>query len=153
MRNRPNSKHRIRKPLAPGPERSAIFRRVKQKGTAPEVVVQTLLTRLGVSYSTNVSAMPGSPDILLREHLRAIFVHGCFWHRHPSCLASSTPKRNSEFWLEKFASNVRRDRRKVRELRKLGYRVTVVWECQTKTEGKKAMLERRLARCLEMEEQ
>lgn len=128
------------------PERSALLARVRQKGTAPEGIVQTMLTRLGHAYSTNVRGVPGSPDIISTHTACAVFVHGCYWHRHPRCRASSTPSQNAEFWLEKFAANVRRDRRNVRELRKLGYRVMIVWECQTKSEPKRKRLERRLDR-------
>jgi DNA mismatch endonuclease (patch repair protein) len=105
-----------------------------------------MLTRLGHAYSTNVRGIPGSPDIVSADHTRAVFVHGCYWHRHPGCRASTTPTHNAEFWQEKFVANVRRDRRKVRALRKLGYRVMTVWECQTKSETKRVLLERRLDR-------
>jgi DNA mismatch endonuclease (patch repair protein) len=105
-----------------------------------------MLTRLGYAYSTNVRGIPGSPDIVSADHSRAVFIHGCFWHRHSGCRASSTPTRNAEFWQDKFVANVRRDRRKIRGLRELGYRVMTVWECQTKSEAKRALLERRLDR-------
>lgn len=134
------------KGVATSPERSALFSRVRQKGTAPETVVQQMLTRLGYAYLTNVPDVPGSPDIVSVDRSRAVFVHGCFWHRHPACQASSTPTQNADFWNAKFASNVRRDRRKERELRKLGYRVMTVWECETKSEDKRTRLEGRLVR-------
>jgi DNA mismatch endonuclease (patch repair protein) len=130
--------------LVTTPERSALLGRVRQKHTAPELVVQEALASLGYEYLTNVRGVPGSPDIVSTDRLRAIFVHGCFWHRHPGCPASSTPAQNAEFWKEKFAANVRRDRRNARELRRLGYRVMVVWECQTKSADKRARLQRRL---------
>lgn len=128
------------------PERSALLGRIRQKGTAPELVVQEMLTRLGHAHSTNVRGIPGSPDVIAADQSRAVFVHGCYWHRHAGCPASSTPKQNAEFWKEKFVANVRRDQRKVRELRKLGYRVMTVWECQTKSAERRARLERRLDR-------
>jgi len=131
--------------LATTPERSALFKRVRQRGTAPEAVVRAMLTRLGHTYSTNVRLIPGSPD-LVSEGSWAVFVHGCYWHRHAGCRASSTPSRNAAFWRAKFEANVRRDRRKVRELKKLGYRVMTIWECETKTRANQARLERRLAR-------
>lgn len=132
--------------LATTAERSALLSRVRQQGTAPEIVVQEILTRLGHSFTTNVRGIPGSPDIVASDQSVAVLVHGCYWHRHPQCSASSTPTRNAEFWKEKFAANVRRDRRKARELRKLGYRVMTVWECQTKTGEKRARVARRLDR-------
>src|SRR5215217_1871754 len=129
--------------LVTTPERSALLGRVRQEHTAPELVVQDILTALGHEYMTNVRGIPGSPDIVAAGRPRAVFVHGCFWHRHPGCPASSTPTQNAEFWKEKFTINVRRDRRNARELRKLGYRVMVVWECQTKSADKRARLQRR----------
>ena len=145
---RPLSMKRAIRPGRPTttPERSALLGRVRQKGTAPEVVVQEMLTRLGHAYSTNERGIPGSPDVVAMDQSRAVFVHGCYWHRHPGCPASSTPKSNAEFWKEKFEANIRRDQRKVRELRKLGYRVMTVWECQTKSADKRVRLERRLDR-------
>ena len=132
--------------LTTTPERSALFRRVRQRGTAPEEIVQRMLSHLRHAYLMNVRSIPGSPDIVSADHSRAVFVHGCYWHRHPGCKASSTPTRNAEFWREKFEANVRRYRRKVRQLRSLGYRVMIVWECQTKSETKRVLLERRLDR-------
>jgi DNA mismatch endonuclease (patch repair protein) len=132
--------------LVTTPERSALLGRVRQERTAPELVVQEILTVLGHEYSTNVRGIPGSPDIVAADKSRAVFVHGCFWHRHQGCPASSTPTRNAEFWKEKFATNVRRDRRNIRELRKLGFRVMVAWECQTKSADKRVALQRRLDR-------
>lgn len=131
-----------------GSDRSALLGRVRQKDTAPEVVVQEILTRLGHVYSTNVRGMPGSPDIVATAQPLVVFVHGCFWHRHQGCPASSTPKTNIVFWKEKFDANVRRDRRHARALRRLGYRVITVWECQTKVAARRARLERRLNKYL-----
>ena len=120
--------------------------RVRQKGTSPELVVREILSRLGIEYSTNVRALPGSPDIADIAGKRAIYVHGCFWHRHPRCKACTTPERNAAFWAEKFKRNVERDTRKVRQLRRLGFQVLTVWECQVKQEDKLARLEKRLER-------
>lgn len=135
-----------RRLLRTSPERSALFARVRQRGTAPEVVVQGLLAMLGCDFVTNVRGIPGSPDIVDEDHVRAVFVHGCYWHRHLGCQASSTPRHNARFWRDKFLANVRRDRRNARQLRKLGYRVMVVWECQTKSEAGQLRLKRRLER-------
>ena len=136
----------VHKRLVTTPERSALLGRVRQERTAPEMVVQEILTAIGHEYSTNLRGIPGSPDFVSADRSRAVFVHGCFWHRHQGCPASSTPTQNAEFWKEKFEANVRRDRRKARELRKLGFRVMVVWECQTKSADKRARLQRRLDR-------
>jgi DNA mismatch endonuclease (patch repair protein) len=88
------------------------------------------LSRLGVHYSANVADLPGRPDLANRRRMLAIFVNGCFWHRHPGCDQATTPTRNRWFWTEKFEANKSRDRRRTAQLRKLGYQVLVVWECE-----------------------
>jgi DNA mismatch endonuclease (patch repair protein) len=118
--------------------------RVRQKGTKPEIGVREILSRLGVEYSTNATDLPGSPDVVDRRGKRAVYVHGCFWHRHGGCVASTTPARNASFWNEKFQQNVQRDARKKRELRRLGFTIMTVWECQLKQEEKLARLKKRL---------
>lgn len=80
--------------------------------------------------------LPGSPDIVLPRHRVVVFVHGCFWHRHPRCRLAYTPKSRQEFWSAKFDENVARDRRVKRKLRRLGWRVVTVWECQAANPGK-----------------
>jgi DNA mismatch endonuclease (patch repair protein) len=117
-----------------------------QKGTTPELAVRTILTDLGVEYSTNVTDLPGSPDIVAAEAKRAVFVHGCFWHRHARCPACTTPKRNAAFWNNKFEQNTARDAKKMRQLRRIGFRILKVWECQLKREDKIARLTERLAK-------
>jgi DNA mismatch endonuclease (patch repair protein) len=136
--------------LITDPVRSALMGRVRQKGTSPELSVREILSRLGVQYSTNVGGLPGSPDIVDVPGKRAIYIHGCYWHRHARCTACTTPKRNAGFWAEKFERNVERDARKVRQLRRLGYRVITVWECQLKQPDKLARLEKRLERFFEV---
>jgi DNA mismatch endonuclease (patch repair protein) len=120
--------------------------RVRQKGTTPELAVREIISRLGMACSTNVKELPGSPDIVDVRRKKAVYVHGCFWHRHAGCAACTTPTRNAAFWAEKFERNVERDTRKAGQLRRLGFRVLTVWECQLKTEEKLGRLERRLAR-------
>src|ERR1700733_3264084 len=97
--------------------------RVRQKGTAPELAVRAILRRCRVPFKTNSKGLPGSPDLYSAHSTFALFIHGCFWHRHVGCKASTTPKTNESFWLAKFDENVRRDRRNTRKLRMLGYRV------------------------------
>jgi len=126
------------------PERSRLMSRVRQRGTRPELAVRAILHRQGRRFSTNGTGLPGSPDIYSTETKRALFIHGCFWHRHPRCRAATTPTRNRAFWVAKFVVNVARDKRNVRQLRRLGYRVMTVWECQVKSPAKLARLERRL---------
>jgi DNA mismatch endonuclease (patch repair protein) len=106
------------------------MRRVRHKDTEPEQAVASWLRGTGARYRQNVSSLPGSPDFANKAKKWALFVHGCFWHRHPNCVRTTTPKRNRAFWENKFKENQARDRAAVAQLRKNGYRVGVVWECQ-----------------------
>jgi DNA mismatch endonuclease (patch repair protein) len=128
--------------------RSALMAKVRQRGTTAELAVRRILRRLGIPYRSNVAKLPGRPDLFAFDQRVAIFVHGCFWHRHHGCKAASTPRTNVPFWSAKFEANVRRDKAKTRALRRRGLRVLVVWECQTRDVRKLkrlvAMLERRL---------
>jgi DNA mismatch endonuclease (patch repair protein) len=113
---------------------SARMGRVRQKGTLPELLVRGALAELGQRFRLHNRDLPGSPDLANRRARWAIFVHGCFWHRH-GCSATTTPARNRDFWEAKFARNVARDAQAVSALEALGYRVIVIWECQTKRGG------------------
>lgn len=112
------------------PARSNLMRRVRQRGTAAEDAIALLLRRLGIRYRRNVRTLPGSPDFANKSRKWAIFVNGCFWHRHEGCARATTPRRNREFWIAKFAANVARDQLKAAQLRALGFRVVIVWECE-----------------------
>ena len=127
------------------PARSELMRRVRQHGTKPEQEVAAARRELGLRFRRNVRALPGSPDFANRARRWAVFVHGCFWHRHRNCARTTTPTRNHRFWLDKFDANRKRDQRNTRKLRAIGFRVITVWECQTR-DGPK--LSRRLARNL-----
>jgi DNA mismatch endonuclease, patch repair protein len=113
---------------------------VRQKATQPELLVASLLRALGQRYRLNNRDLDGSPDFANRRAGWALFVHGCFWHRH-GCSATTTPTRNREFWEAKFARNLARDARTSDALRTAGYRVIVIWECETKR-GAPGLLER-----------
>jgi DNA mismatch endonuclease (patch repair protein) len=104
---------------------------VRQKATRPEQLVGSALRALGQRYRLNNKDLDGSPDFANRRAGWVLFVHGCFWHRH-GCRATTTPTRNREFWEAKFARNVARDLRTAEALRAGGYRVIVIWECETK---------------------
>jgi DNA mismatch endonuclease (patch repair protein) len=86
---------------------------------------------MGYRFRLHRKDLPGKPDIILAKHKTVIFVHGCFWHRHENCSRNRLPKSNVDFWREKFEKNVARDKRAIRELRDLGWRVEIVWECET----------------------
>lgn len=118
-------------PLLPtDPERRALMQRVRRSGTPAEDEVARACRELGLSYRRNVKSLPGSPDLANKTRRWAVFVNGCFWHAHTGCKKATIPKRNNEFWTSKFEANRRRDAKKIRELRALGYRVLLVWECQ-----------------------
>jgi len=108
------------------------MRAIRRANTKPEVLVRSILHRLGLRFRLHIKSLSGTPDIVLRRHKTVVFVHGCFWHRHPNCRYASTPKTRTEFWLSKFAGNVERDARKKAELGNLGWRVLIVWECETR---------------------
>lgn len=107
------------------------MRRVRQKNTAPELHVRRALNRLGLRFRLENRDLPGSPDFANRKHRWAIFVHGCFWHRHEGCPRTTTPKRNRAFWKEKFAANQIRDRQAIVRLEQAGFQTLVIWECET----------------------
>lgn len=103
---------------------------VPQTNSSAERALRTALFKLGLRYRINLRGLPGTPDIVLPKHRLVIFVHGCFWHRHTGCPRATTPSTRRDFWLAKFTANVERDWRKRRELRALGWKSLVVWECQ-----------------------
>jgi DNA mismatch endonuclease (patch repair protein) len=105
--------------------------KVRAKDTGPEMAVRRFLHRLGYRFRLHQSDIPGRPDIVLPRYGAVIFVHGCFWHRHRNCKRTTTPASNGQFWKEKFLANQERDRRIRSRLKRLGWRVAVVWECQT----------------------
>lgn len=105
--------------------------RVKTSGTPGEVRVRKALRRLSVGYRLNVRALPGSPDVANASKRWAIFVHGCFWHRHTACKKSTIPHNNSAFWEAKFNANRERDERKIKELQRAKFDVLTIWECET----------------------
>lgn len=114
-------------------KRSWLMSRVKAKDTSAELRVRKVVHSLGLRYRLHRRDLPGNPDLVFPKHRAVIFVHGCFWHRHPGCKRASTPKSQVRYWQDKFDRNVARDRQAVADLRELGWRVMVIWECQTKT--------------------
>jgi DNA mismatch endonuclease (patch repair protein) len=110
--------------------RSWLMGRVPQKNTKPEMIVRSLAHRLGYRFRLHRRDLPGRPDLVFPKLKKAVFVHGCFWHRH-GCSKATTPKSNSAYWQPKFAENVARDKRVIAELLSLGWEPMVVWECET----------------------
>jgi len=104
--------------------------RIRGKNTTPEMRVRSLLNRLGFRFRIHGKNLPGQPDVVLAKHKTVIFVHGCFWHRHKGCKNCTIPANRREWWLAKLNSNVTRDKRHQAALKKLGWRVIVIWECK-----------------------
>lgn len=119
--------------------------RIKSANTKPEIIVRSLLHRLGFRFRKNVKTLAGKPDIVLKKYNAVIFVHGCFWHQHKGCRRSNIPKSNQDYWIPKLEGNVRRDKQHTKELKKQGWRILKIWECEIKDI---ARLEKKLLRFL-----
>jgi DNA mismatch endonuclease (patch repair protein) len=118
--------------------RSRMMSGIRGKNTKPELIVRRHLHGKGLRYRLH-ARLPGKPDLVFPKHCTALFVHGCFWHRHPACQYATTPKSNADFWQTKFTSNLRRDVEVQKSLTALGWRVLVIWECQTNDEDLDAL--------------
>lgn len=116
--------------------RSANMARVRGKDTGPEMRVRRIAHRMGLRYRLHRSDLPGRPDLVFPRHRLAVFVHGCFWHRHPGCGRASTPATRTDFWRAKFDGSVERDQRQQAALEASGWRVLILWECELKDEGR-----------------
>ncbi|GGF35579.1 very short patch repair endonuclease [Youhaiella tibetensis] len=121
--------------------RSWNMSRIRGGDTKPELRLRSLLHRAGYRFRLHAKDLPGKPDIVLPRFRTAIFVNGCFWHRHPGCRFATTPSTRPEFWQTKFNGNVERDARNQATLEAAGWQVMVVWECELKS-GPEAVLER-----------
>ena len=113
-------------------KRSEMMSGIRSSDTKPEKTVRSWLHREGYRFRINRKDLPGTPDIVLSRYGLAIFVHGCYWHRHENCKLAAMPKSNTELWESKFAKNQERDKRKLEECKKEGWKVTVIWECETR---------------------
>ena len=122
--------------------RSELMARIRRRDTVPELAVRRIAHRMRLRFRLQRKDLPGCPDLVFPKHRLAVFVHGCFWHRHEGCRYASTPKSRIAFWTEKFVANVVRDARQEAALRALGWRVLVIWQCETRNE---AAVERKLA--------
>jgi len=111
-------------------KRSWNMRQIKSKDTIPELRIRSALHKLGFRYRIHYSKLPGKPDIVLPRYKTAIFIHGCFWHRHKNCIEASRPKTNSGYWENKIHLNIQRDKKYQSLLKKMGWRVVIIWECK-----------------------
>lgn len=105
---------------------------IRGKDTRPELALRSALFAVGFRYRLHQRGLPGSPDLVFPKYRAALFVHGCFWHRHEGCRYTTSPKTNGDFWRLKFEGNISRDARDVALLGEQGWRVAVVWECALK---------------------
>ena len=106
--------------------------RIRGKDTKPEIRVRSMLHRMGYRFRLHRKDLPGKPDIVLPKYKTVIFVHGCFWHRHKGCKYAYTPKSRVKFWKDKLAETVKRDKQHLKQLKENGWKVFIVWECETK---------------------
>lgn len=113
-------------------QRSYNMSRIRGKDTKPELLVRSVVHRMGYRFRLHRKDLPGKPDLVLPKHRKIIFVHGCYWHMHRCRYGRVVPKTNTEFWQQKRQSNVQRDRRNLKQLRKDGWQILVVWECWTR---------------------
>lgn len=111
-------------------KRSDVMSKIKGKDTKPELILRSNLFQLGYRFRVHVKSLPGKPDIVLPKHKIIIFVHGCFWHYHKNCKEGRIPSTNSIYWKQKLEKNVIRDRKSLQQLRKIGWEVITVWECE-----------------------
>src|SRR5690606_23458041 len=121
--------------------RSYNMSRIRSKNTKPEIMVRKFLFANGFRYRLQDKKLPGKPDIVLRKYKTVIFVHGCFWHGHENCKYVVMPKTRSEFWKNKISSNIKRDKKNIEELKKLGWNIIVIHECELKKDKKEETLE------------
>ena len=118
--------------------RSENMRRIKSKGMSPELAVRQLVHRMGRRYRLHRRDLPGTPDLVFGPARKAVFVHGCFWHGHddPRCRRGHVPRSNENYWWPKLLRNKERDQRNIAMLEASGWRVLVVWECETRDREK-----------------
>jgi DNA mismatch endonuclease (patch repair protein) len=126
-------------------QRSALMARIRGRDTRPEILVRSIVHRLGFRFRIGPTTVPGKPDLVLQRHRKVILVHGCFWHQHPGCRRSSRPQSRVKFWNAKLDRNIRRDKDVMAQLVEEGWSFLIVWECETTN---RANLEAKLRRFL-----
>lgn len=127
-------------------KRSEIMRAVRAKDTRPELAVRRIVSDLGYRYRLHQKSLPGKPDVSFPSRRKAIFVHGCFWHGHARCPKARLPKSRVDFWADKLRRNKERDTRNIKDLKRKGWSVLVIWQCQL---ARPERVERRIKRFLQ----
>ena len=115
-------------------KRSQIMSRIRGYDTKPELTVRSIIHRMGYRFRLHGEDLPGNPDVVLPKHRKVVFVHGCFWHGHKGCPRSKRPGTNVSFWQKKLDENIARDQRQQRELKRLGWKYLVIWQCEINKE-------------------
>jgi len=116
-------------------KRSQNMAKIRSKNTAPEILVRKELTEQGWKYRLHLSKLPGKPDVVIAKIKTAIFINGCFWHQHKDCKRRSMPKTNIDYWGKKLEGNIQKQKENMKNLRRLGWKTSIIWECQTKNKG------------------
>jgi len=114
-------------------KRSEIMANIRGKETKPEIIVRKFLFSKGFRFRKNVKTLPGTPDITLPKYNTVILIHGCFWHKHKNCKKAQLPETRKQFWEKKINENVERDKKNIRQLKKAGWKVIVLWQCKLGT--------------------
>lgn len=113
-------------------QRSRNMRRIRSTSSKPELVVRSMIWKMGFRYRLHLKNLPGKPDIVFTAKRKVVFIHGCFWHQHAGCKYAAKPKSHSNYWNPKLAKNIERDRLNQEALINMGWKVHIVWECETK---------------------
>lgn len=113
-------------------QRKLCMSNIRSKDTTPEVIVRKILTKLGIRYRLHVKKLPGKPDIVIAKRRKVFFINGCFWHQHNGCKKSTMPKTRLDYWGPKLKRNIEKQEQDIKSLRKQGWKVYKIWECQTK---------------------
>ncbi len=113
-------------------QRSGNMRKIRGKNTSPEMAVRRLIRASGFGYRLHGKALPGKPDLVFKGRKKVVFIHGCFWHQHSNCRIAHIPKTNQEYWVPKLRKTLERDINHLQQLDSLGWKVLVIWECETK---------------------
>jgi len=120
-------------------KRSEVMSKILGRDTKPEIVVRKMLFSMGYRFRLHGKGMPGKPDIVLRKYNAIIFIHGCFWHLHGKCRDGAIPKTRTAFWRSKLYGNKERDRRNLNTLRRSGWKVLKLWECEIEKKPKRVV--------------
>jgi len=121
-------------------KRSEMMSRIRGQDTKPEILVRSLLHRLGYRFRLHGRDLPGTPDIILPRHKKIIFVHGCFWHRHEGCKDATIPKTRTEWWLDKLNKNGERDKKNLENLQSSGWKVITIFECEIESKSQEVII-------------